>query len=63
MVNIMELITNDFVKSCVDEKDFTGPFFRLVSMYPDTPLPIGVDPEDPRVQEIIRKAQEANKVA
>ena len=53
---ITETITDDFCGSWSDPCDFHGPVARLVA---DETLPLGVDPDDPRVAVIIEKCRRA----
>lgn len=49
------IITDEFVTDFEEGQDFSGPIASLVA---GGYLPDGVDANDPRVQEIIRKCQE-----
>ena len=58
---IIKEVTDDFCDAWDDpDENYQGFTARLVA---DSILPLGVDPRDERVKEIIKKCQEARKKA
>jgi hypothetical protein len=54
---ILESVTEEFIESFkTDPKAYTGIFARLVAI---ATLPAGVDPNDPRVIQIVDKCKQA----
>jgi hypothetical protein len=51
-------LTDDFVDCYKNDSDYKGGFSRIVAM---GELPMGVDPEDPRVKAIVEKCKKAKE--
>lgn len=56
-MNITEIVTNDFVAAFRTDEDCTGVMAMLCAKFYPEGLPVGVDPNDERVRQVIARIQ------